>query len=99
MRTPSSVETPASRSCVRISGDVSTKTCVDPVLDRARTRSEQRRLRFFGLLGSQAPQKPWPSEPPSRGTPPDDPQPRITNSSALLMDRLAEQIEEIAGRR
>ena len=36
------------------------------------TRIEQRRRRFLGLFGSQAPQ-PWPT----RGTPPDDPQPKI----------------------
>ena len=38
------------------------------------SRIEQRRRRFFGFLGSQSPQFP-----PRRGTPPEDPQPRIMN--------------------
>ena len=41
---------------------------------RRSTSSEQRRRRFFGLFGSQAPQPV-----PGRGTPPDEPQPRIVN--------------------
>ena len=42
------------------------------VIARSSTRSEQRRRQFFGFQGSQSPQRS-----PRRGTPPDDPQPRI----------------------
>ena len=51
-----------------------------------RTSSEQRRRRFLGLAGSQAPQSPLPSAPPSRGTPADEPQPRMVawRRSAIL---------------
>ena len=41
------------------------------------TSSAQRRRRFFGLVGSQAPQTL-----PTRGTPPEEPQPRIVNAHA-----------------
>ena len=45
---------------------------------RRSTSSEQRRRRFFGLAGSQAPQ---PSA--GRGTPPDEPQPRMVNVNVM----------------
>ena len=40
---------------------------------------EQRRRMFLGFLGSQSPQCP-----PSRGTPPDDPQPRIVHRNSVM---------------
>ena len=70
--TPSSQSTSASRSCSRRSGEVSTRTRVRPFGPRRSTSSEVRRRRFFGLFGSQAPQ---PSA--GRGTPMDEPQPRM----------------------
>ena len=44
-----------------------------------RASREQRERRFFGFAGSQ-----WPQSPSARGTPPDEPQPRIVNSSTPL---------------
>ena len=67
-----------------MSGEVSTRTRVMPPAEIRRTRMEQRLRRFFGLAGSQAPQWPEPSAPPSRGTPPEEPQPRIVISSLSL---------------
>src|SRR3954471_1650957 len=72
--TPSSESTSASRSCSRRSGDVSTSTRVTAAASRRFTRSDVRRRRFWGLPGSHAPQ---PSA--GRGTPPEEPQPRIVN--------------------
>jgi len=40
--------------------------------------NEHRIRRFLGSDGSHSPQSPLPSAPPTRGTPPDDPQPRMT---------------------
>ena len=51
-------------------------------LARRSTRSEQRRRRFLGLSGSQTPQ---PSA--GRGTPPDEPQPRMVNSATCVRSR------------
>ena len=56
MSTPSSRPLRASSSCSRMSGEVSTSTAVSPAADLRRTSSEQRRRRFLGLAGSQAPQ-------------------------------------------
>src|SRR6516225_1146473 len=50
-----------------------------PAASRRSTRSDERRRRFFGLFGSQAPQ---PSA--GRGTPPDEPQPRMVNFKVML---------------
>src|SRR5690606_11472347 len=61
-------------SCSRISGEVSMRTRVAPSPSNRSTRREQRVRRFFGFAGSQAPQTL-----PMRGTPPDDPQPRMVN--------------------
>ena len=47
---------------------------VRPPLPKRSTSSAQRRRRFFGLAGSQAPQTL-----PTRGTPPEEPQPRRVN--------------------
>ena len=79
-----------------------------PSLPRRSTSSEQRRRRFFGLFGSQTPQ---PSA--GRGTPPDEPQPRMVNFSVMRREHqlwrmialiragrprhLAEQAKEILG--
>ncbi len=50
------------------------------ICDSRAHQEEQRPRRFFGLAGSQAPQKGWrPS--PRRGTPPEEPQPRMRTSS------------------
>ena len=76
--TASSRLTPASRSCSRRSGEVSTSTVVVPASPVRSTRMEQRRRRFFGLAGSQAPQPE-----PTRGTPPDEPQPRMVTVSVM----------------
>ncbi len=75
-RTPSSRLTSAPISCSRKSGDVSTSTVVAPSAPKRSTSTEQRRRRFFGLAGSQAPH---PS--PTRGTPPDEAQPRMVSRS------------------
>ena len=63
-RTPSSRLTSASINCSRRSGEVSTSTVVAPSAPKRSTSTEQRRRRFFGFAGSQAPH---PS--PTRGTP------------------------------
>src|SRR5262245_50752303 len=47
---------------------------VTPALARRSTRNEVRRRRFLGLFGLQSPQ---PSA--RRGTPPEEPQPRMVN--------------------
>ena len=88
---------------------MSIKTRVTPALPDRSTRSEVRRRRFFGLFGSQAPQ---PSA--GRGTPADEPQPRMVNFRVMPRTCLvsnsrgrlgadgrrhfAEQPEEIFGR-
>src|SRR5688572_16848328 len=58
--------------------------------------SEQRRRRFLGLAGSQTPQSP-----PMRGTPPDEPQPRMVAmmraASAMRKPGLAEEPRKILG--
>jgi len=82
--TPSIQSTLASRSCSRRSGEVSTSTRVMPFGPRRSTKSEVRRRRFFGLLGSQAPQ---PSA--GRGTPMDDPQPRMVKRNVMPPPRMA----------
>ena len=64
--------TRAASSCSRRSGGVSTSTVVRPCLPNRSTSSAQRRRRFFGLAGSQLPQTL-----PTRGTPPEEPQPRM----------------------
>ena len=71
--TPSRRRHSASSSCSRRSGEVSTSTRGRAARSAARsTRIEQRRRRFLGSAGSQAPQPL-----PTRGTPPEEPQPRI----------------------
>jgi hypothetical protein len=42
------------------------------------TSIEQRVRRFFGLSASQSPQSPW-----MRGTPPDDPHPKMRNVTVI----------------
>src|ERR1051325_4290461 len=64
---------PLARSWLRRSGEVSISSATSP----AATWIEARVRRFLGLAGSQAPQSPRPSGPPSIGTPSDPPQPRI----------------------
>ena len=68
--------TPASINCSRRSGEVSISTVVAPAGPRS-TSAEQRRRRFRGLAGSQAPQ---PCA--TRGTPADEPQPRMVRRQA-----------------
>src|SRR5882757_2337073 len=67
---------------------------VVPWPDVCSTSREQRRRRFLGLWGSQAPQ---PSA--GRGTPAEEPQPRIVSVSVmrllLLRFHLGEQAEEV----
>ena len=85
----------ASINCSRRSGEVSITIRVIPCSDVRSASNEQRRRRFFGFLGSHAPQ---PSA--GRGTPAEDPQPRIVRFSVMpqLSERhLAEQPEEILG--
>src|SRR3954465_2153053 len=83
-------------NCSRRSGEVSITIRVVPSSDVCSTSSEQRRRRFFGLLGSQAPQ---PSA--GRGTPAEEPQPRIVSVSVMRRPvssfHLGEQAEEIVG--
>src|SRR5690348_18210552 len=59
----------------RSSGEVSTSTRVVPAPVDCSTRIEQRRRRFFGLSGLQSPQPRA-----GRGTPPDEPQPRMVTA-------------------
>src|SRR3972149_3820816 len=91
-RTPSMDFTSASSNCARRSGEVSTSTVVRrPASSIGSTNSERRRRRFFGFFGSQAPQ-PWPT----RGTPAEEPQPRIVNVSGMLGPRhFGEAAEEV----
>ncbi len=49
-----------------------------PPPSRRSTRSEVRRRRFFGFFGSQSPQPKA-----GRGTPPDEPQPRMVNFNVI----------------
>src|SRR6266702_3828520 len=81
-------------SCSRRSGAVSMTMRVVPWPDTCSTISEQRRRRFLGLLGSQAPQ---PSA--GRGTPAEEPQPRIVSVSVMRLPtssfHLGEQAEEV----
>src|SRR5438445_9390564 len=83
-------------NCSRRSGEVSITMRVVPSLDVCSTSSEQRRRRFLGLLGSQAPQ---PSA--GRGTPAEEPQPRIVSVSVMrlpiLSFHLGEQAKEVFG--
>src|SRR3954467_11797343 len=83
-------------SCSRRSGAVSITMRVVPWLDVFSTIIEQRRRRFFGLLGSQAPQ---PSA--GRGTPAEEPQPRIVSVSVMRLPNLGfhlgEQAEKVFG--
>ncbi len=79
--------TPAAAVCRRRSGEVSIRTVVscsgpspERCSERRRTMRLQRLRAFFGFDGSHAPQSPS-----ARGTPPDEPQPRITYSSAPFM--------------
>src|SRR5262249_21487060 len=76
--TASSQFTSASRSCSRKSGEVSIRTLVTPRPLRRSTKSDVRRRRFLGLFGLQAPQ---PSA--GRGTPPEEPDPRIVKLAAM----------------
>ena len=64
--------------CSRRSGEVSTST-VGPAVPASErpTSREQRRRRLFGSAGSQTPQSPS-----TRGTPPEEPQPRIVKVSS-----------------
>src|SRR6478752_10822458 len=81
-------------NCSRRSGEVSITIRVVPSSDVCSTSSEQRRRRFLGLLGSQAPQ---PSA--GRGTPAEEPQPRMVSVSVMrlpvLSFHLGEQTKEI----
>src|SRR5580698_6168655 len=100
MRTPSSRPMRASRSCSRMSGEVSTSTRVSPAPEIRLTRMEQRRRRFLGLVGSQTPQLPASSGPPRRGTPPEEPQPNIRTCNVSGIGgpfHLGEEAEEIVG--
>ena len=63
-----------------MSGEVSISTRVILPLSIRSTSIEQRERRFLGLSGSQAPQCP-----PIRGTPPDDPQPRMVKRSRAML--------------
>ena len=54
--TPSSAPIPASSSCWRMSGEVSTRTRVMPAGPIRSTSREQRRRVFLGFAGSHAPQ-------------------------------------------
>src|SRR5262245_24966447 len=76
--TPCSQSTSASSSCSRRSGEVSTSTRVTPAPLRRSTSSDVRRRRFLGLPGSQAPQPRA-----GRGTPPEEPEPRIVKRSVM----------------
>src|SRR5258708_770846 len=83
-------------NCSRRSGEVSITMRVVPWPDVCSTSREQRRRRFLGLLGSQAPQ---PSA--GRGTPAEEPQPRIVSVSVMRLPNsgfhLREQAEEVFG--
>src|SRR6266702_567213 len=85
-----------SMSCSRRSGAVSMTMRVVPWPDTCSTISEQRRRRFFGFVGSQAPQPRA-----GRGTPAEEPQPRIVNVSVMRLPNsgfhLREQAEEVFG--
>src|SRR4029450_10928116 len=65
-------------NCSRRSGEVSITIRVVPCAPVRSTSSEQRRRRFFGLLGSQAPQPRA-----GRGTPAEEPQPRIVSVTVM----------------
>ena len=60
------------------SGVQSTRTRVRPWAFVRSTNKQQRRLRFFGLFGSHEPQPEA-----TRGTPMEDPQPRMVNLSVM----------------
>src|ERR1700677_2364266 len=100
MRTPSSRPMRTSRSCSRMSGEVSTSTRVSPAPEIRLTRMEQRRRRFLGLVGSQTPQLPASPGPPRRGTPPEEPQPNMRIWIISGIERtfhFREKAEEIVG--
>ena len=65
-----------------MSGVVSISTEVVPSGPSRSTSIEQRRRRFFGFLGSQSPQ--WP---PIRGTPPEEPEPRMVKRISPIRPR------------
>ena len=62
-----------------MSGEVSISTRVVPCGLIRSTSMEQRLRRFFGFAGSQSPQTS-----PMRGTPPEDPQPRIVKRIVIM---------------
>src|SRR5436853_3381569 len=65
---------------------------VTPALPRRSTRNEVRRRRFLGLFGLQSPQ---PSA--GRGTPPDEPQPRMVNFRDMRTDGSQDGTEALTG--
>ncbi len=72
-----------------MSAEVSISAAVRPPLAIFSTSAPARRRRFFGLAGSH-----WPHMAPMRGTPPDEPQPRMVKRRVIRQPSLSHQPAE-----